>query len=214
MSRKPVNAIKGKQGFQRTGPKSPTPTGGGTSAAAVTSTAASSHSLDGVPASLWQRFKARVRTPVTGAKEELKPGPLGGRRRKMAVAAAALASVSFLAACESDADVASMNLSTAAEQFEIERRIVFFNGITDQYLLEINGKCSVETGDSALAGSLEVTCKTGENEYKKHFLGLSDNVSYFVEQVDGADVSTYNYRVIFKPDVIVPDMEVNTQAVP
>lgn len=110
------------------------------------------------------------------------------------------------AACESDADVAAGNLSKAAEQFEINRRIVFFNGITDQYLLEIQGLCSVETSESALGGSLEVTCKVGPNEYKKHFLGLSDNVSYFVEQVEGVDVSVYRYRVIFKPSVIVPDV--------
>lgn len=112
-----------------------------------------------------------------------------------------------LTACSSDADVASSNLSKAAEQFEINRRIVFFNGITDKYLLEIDGYCSVETTDSALGGSLEVTCKTGDDEFKKHFLGLSDNVSYFVEQIDGANVSTDNYRVIFKPEVIVPDVD-------
>jgi hypothetical protein len=68
----------------------------------------------------------------------------------------------------------------------------------------------VETGDSGLSGSLEVTCKTGSNEYKKHFLGLSDNVSYFVEQMDGTDVSVYRYRVIFKPEAIVPDIDLKT----
>lgn len=131
---------------------------------------------------------------------------------KKVIAVACTAGFAFaLAGCASDADVASENLSKAAEQFEVTRRIVFFNGITDKYLLEVTGRCSVETGNSALAGSLEVTCKTGPNEFKKHFLGLSDNVSYFVEQTEGADVSTYTYRVIYKPDVIVPDMEINTQ---
>lgn len=125
---------------------------------------------------------------------------------------ASLALLPFtLAACASDADVAAENLSRAAEQFEVNRRIVFINGITDEYLLEIQGLCSVETGNSALSGSLEVTCKTGPNTFKKHFLGLSDNVSYLVEQLEAVDVSVYTYRVIFKPDVIVPDVEVNTQ---
>jgi hypothetical protein len=118
-----------------------------------------------------------------------------------------------LSGCSSDADVASSNLSKSAEQFEIDRRVVFFNGITDKYLLEIQGRCSVETGESALGGSLEVTCKVGPSEYKKHFLGLSDNVSYFVEQIEGASVSTYNYRVIFKPDVIIPAIDLETQLV-
>lgn len=112
-----------------------------------------------------------------------------------------------LVGCSSDADVASKNLSKAAEQFEVNRRVVFFNGITDKYLLSIEGRCSVETTDSALGGSLEVTCKLGDGQFKKHFLGLSDNVSYFVEQLEGTNVSVYHYRVIFKPETIVPDID-------
>jgi len=117
--------------------------------------------------------------------------------------AATLLSVIVLAACSTDADVASRNLSVSAEQFEIERRVVFFNGITDAYLLSIEGRCSIEDQGN----QLEVTCKIEENAYKKHFLGLSDNVSYFVEQLETADVSEYRYRVIFKPAVIVPDID-------
>lgn len=130
-------------------------------------------------------------------------------RKIVAAGAAGVVAVS-LAGCASQADLAADNLSKAAEQFEITRRIVFFNGITDTYLLEITGLCSVETADSALAKALEVTCKTGPTEYKKHFLGLSDNVSFFVEQVEGADVSVYTYRVVFRPDQIIPDLEVDT----
>jgi hypothetical protein len=115
--------------------------------------------------------------------------------------------------CSSAADVAAENLSVAAENFEINRRIVFFNGITDKYLLEIQGRCSVESGNSALSDSLEVTCKVGKNAYKKHFLGLSDNVSYLVEQIESVNVSVYNYRVIFKPDVIIPAIDLKTQLV-
>lgn len=109
----------------------------------------------------------------------------------------------IVAGCSTDADVASENLSLAAEQFEIERRVVVFNGITDSYLLSVEGRCSIEDQGN----QLEITCKTGENDYKKHFAGLSDNVSYFVEQLEGADVSEYRYRVIFKPSVIVPDVD-------
>lgn len=123
---------------------------------------------------------------------------------------AALAVIPFsVAACgQSNADVASHNISVEAEQFKVARRIVFFNGITDKYLLTITGYCSVETGNSALAGSLEVTCKTGPNGYKKSFLGLSDNVSYMVQQIDPINVSVNRYKVIFKPSTIVPDIDV------
>ncbi len=107
-----------------------------------------------------------------------------------------------LSAC-SDATMASRNLSKAAEYFEIERRVVFYNGITSEYILSIQGRCSILHG----LAQLEVTCKTGPEAYKKHFLGLSDNVTYFAEQIDSANVSPYHYRVIFKPQTIIPDME-------
>lgn len=108
------------------------------------------------------------------------------------------------AACHSDADVASHNLSKAADQFEIARRIVFYNGITGDYILTIEGLCSL--GNQDHPGELSVTCKVGPDEYKKHFLGLSDNVTYFVEQMVAANVSTYHYRVVFKPSEIIPDV--------
>ena len=115
-----------------------------------------------------------------------------------------IAAIALLAGCSTDANVASRNLSKDAEMFRIDRRVVFFNGITDTYLLSIEGKCSIEDqGDQ-----LEVTCKVGDGEYKKHFLGLSDNVSYFVEQLYSTPSSTYRYKVIFNPSTIVPDVEI------
>lgn len=115
-----------------------------------------------------------------------------------------LTALGGLAAC-TDADVASRNLSRAADQFEVMRRVVFYNGITGDYILSMEGLCSLGNNDSA--GQLTVTCKTGPKEFKKHFLGLSDNVTYFAEQVDGVSVSTYHYRVIFKPQTILPDID-------
>lgn len=127
--------------------------------------------------------------------------------KKYLLILAALSGLGTVAACVPAADVASTNLSRAADNFEINRRIVFYNGITDTYMLTIEGLCSLGNNDSA--GQLTVTCKTGPSEFKKHFLGLSDNVTYFVEQIDGANASAYYYRVIFRPSVIVPDLEVD-----
>lgn len=110
-------------------------------------------------------------------------------------------------ACESDADVASRNISTAADNFEVQRRIVFYNGITNEYILVIEGLCSLGNFDDQ--GELSVTCKTGPGEFKKHFLGLSDNVTYVVEQLHSSSVSTERYRVIFKPEVVIPDLELS-----
>lgn len=123
---------------------------------------------------------------------------------KKIVAGLAVAAVAFGAtACSSDADVASKNTSKAADNFEVNRRIVMFNGITDKYLMEIVGACSIKDESN----QLEVICKTGKDEYKKHFLGLSDNVSYFVEQGEPIKASTSKYRVTFKPSTILPDFD-------
>lgn len=124
--------------------------------------------------------------------------------KKIIIALSAVALVVGLSACSNDADVASKNLSKAADNFEVQRRIVFFNGITDKYLLEIDGLCSLGNHDSA--HQLTVTCKTPTG-YKKHFLGLSDNVSYFVEQQQSKHVSVDHYRVTFKPETVVPDID-------
>jgi len=118
-------------------------------------------------------------------------------------------SAALLAGC-TDAEVASRNLSKAADQFEINRRVVFYNGITGDYMLSIEGLCSLGKGQSS--ESITVTCKTGPKEFKKHFLGLSDNVTYFAEQLGSADVSAYHYRVVFKPQTILPDIDLRTSA--
>lgn len=129
-------------------------------------------------------------------------------KRRIIAALAAIAATVMLAACSgnSKADVASKNLSTAADNFEIQRHIVFFNGITDKYLLEITGLCSLGNNDQPK--ELSVTCKVGPNQYVKHFLGLSDNVSYFVQQIKSKDVSVDHYRVIFRPSTLVPDIQI------
>src|SRR5690625_6097287 len=89
--------------------------------------------------------------------------------------------VVILASC-TESDTVSRNLSKSADSFEVQRRVVFFNGITDEYLLTVEGLCALGNEDSDLR--MTVTCKVGEDEYKKHYLGLSDNVSFFAEQLD------------------------------
>ena len=117
----------------------------------------------------------------------------------------AVTAIMGLTGCDTDADVASKNISQDSDNFKVNRRIVFFNGITDKYLMTIEGKCSIKKDGNDK--QLEVTCKVGDDQYKKHFLGLSDNVTYFVEQVDAANVSPNHYKVTYKPETIVPDIE-------
>ena len=129
---------------------------------------------------------------------------LGGKTmKKTLLCSLALAGSPVVMGGCTDAQIASQNLSRAADNFEILRRVVVLNGITDSYLLSIEGYCSIlDQGRQ-----LEVTCRTASGDFVKHFLGLSDNVTYFAEQVASARVSTHHYRVVFKPQTIIPDID-------
>lgn len=122
-----------------------------------------------------------------------------------AVAITLALAFSATACMDDDATVASQNVSKAADNFEVNRRIVMFNGITDKYLMEIQGVCSI-TRDVE-EQQLEVICKVGKDRYVKDFFGLSDNVSYFVEQGEPVKASAYHYRKTFKPQSILPDVD-------
>ena len=117
---------------------------------------------------------------------------------------APVAALALTVAGCSAADVASSNISQDSDNFRVHRRVGFVNGITDEYLLEIEGLCSIK--DSK--GQLEVTCKVGDDQYKKHFLGLSDNVTYVVEQLEPSTEDVYHYKVVFRPETILPDINV------
>lgn len=107
-----------------------------------------------------------------------------------------------LLGCDDDAQYASRNVSKDADNFKVKRRIVFYNAILDKYIFEMQGNCSI-TAD-AQDRQLEVICQTGENQYKKHYLGYSNNVTYVVEQLDYHEASKYHYKIVFKPESIMP----------
>ncbi len=113
----------------------------------------------------------------------------------------------MLSACDDPAKVARQNLIRAADNFEINRRITFINGITNQAMLVVEGYCSIEIRPTVL----EVICKTGRGQFKRHHLGLATTVSYMSEQLDPQPASTFRYRVTFNPTVIIPDIRMNNQ---
>ena len=132
-------------------------------------------------------------------------------RTRIRAAVLALAVVLALTACDSEADTTSQNLSQAADNFEVNRRITFVNGITDKYLLTIEGLCSIkDSKEDNSKGQLEVTCKVGDGQYKRHTLGLSDNVTYVVEQLDASAVDAYHYRIVYRPETLIPDIDLRT----
>lgn len=115
---------------------------------------------------------------------------------------AGLLSLLLVSGCSSDATVVTENIKRDAEQFKVIRRIIFMNNITGEYLFQAEGNCSVETNNEA--SRLELTCKVGEDKYKVHYFGLSDNTSYIVEQMEWKESNKYKYTIIFKPESIVP----------
>lgn len=110
-----------------------------------------------------------------------------------------------LTACD-DSEVATRNLIKAADNFEVNRRIVFYNGITDTYMLEIEGRCSIDLNQNNTA--FNVICDVGNGNYKRHTLVLSDNVTAFVEQIEPNKISKNFYRVTFKPLTIIPNIDI------
>lgn len=108
-----------------------------------------------------------------------------------------------LTGCPDDASVAKQNMNKAADNFEISRRVVMFNSISNTIMMVTEGKCSVEAGTLRTS----VICKVGPGQYIRNFYGKSDNTVYFVEQMEPVPVNVYHYRRTFKPQTIIPDID-------
>lgn len=127
--------------------------------------------------------------------------------KKLALTLLAVAAgATVLSGCTSEADTANENLSKAAENFEVPRRIVGLNGITDEVLFAVEGFCSIEN-DGA---KLDVICKNPDGSVERTTLGLSDNVTYVSTQTGGKKVDLFKPRVIFRPETIIPDFDLST----
>jgi len=130
------------------------------------------------------------------------------KKKILALVALGLA-VTSLAAC-SDADTVSRNLSKDADNFKVWRQIVLYNGITDKYILEIDGYCSIGNDDET--DRVNVTCKVNDgndsNSYTKDIYFKSDNTMVFEHQVAGVHESPDHYKVVLKPETVIPGIEV------
>lgn len=126
--------------------------------------------------------------------------------KKIIVSAIALAGALALSACGgSNAQTTNENLSKAADNFEIQRKIVGINGITNTIAFEVEGRCSINDQGN----QLEVTCKHSNSDYRKHMIGLANNVFYVAEQLDPIDVSEYHTRIEIRPEALLPEFNLN-----
>jgi hypothetical protein len=103
---------------------------------------------------------------------------------------------------QTNAKTASDNLSVAADNFEVQRKIVGINTRTDKYLFYVEGRCSIER-----QGDLVVTCKHGESDFRKHYIGQATDVAWVATQEAPVKVSEYHTRIILKPEGIIPNIE-------
>lgn len=109
--------------------------------------------------------------------------------------------------CGSQADTVSKNISKEAEKFNVQRRIIGVNGITDKVEFLAEGRCSIEGDGLGNLNALIVTCKQGPGDYRKHYVGMSDNMFFISTQLKGINVSEYRTKFILKPQGIIPDLD-------
>lgn len=107
-----------------------------------------------------------------------------------------------LSACGTEASKVSYNLSKQANNFNDVRQITVINCLQGDVLFQMTGKMSI-TADRA-DNQLEIVVEDENGEYKKHFIGLSDNVTYVVEDITAVDVSKYKYTLNFNPKMWIP----------
>ena len=93
-----------------------------------------------------------------------------------------------------EAENVNYNLSQAADNFEVVRKITVYNARTDMIVMEMEGLMSLSNNG---ASELVVTCRTGENEYKKNYVYLNNYVIYVVEDITGTVTDPYHYKVHF-----------------
>ncbi len=110
--------------------------------------------------------------------------------------------MTVMTGCESEAEKVSYNLSQEADNFNDIRQITVINCLQGDVLFQMTGKMSI-TADTE-DNQLEIIVEDENGEYKKHFIGLSDNVTYVVEDITSADVSKYKYTLNFNPNMWIP----------
>lgn len=108
----------------------------------------------------------------------------------------------LLTGCETQANKVSYNLSKEADNFNDVRQLTVINCLQGDVLFQMTGKMSisVDTTDR----QLEIIVENENGEYSKHFVGLSDNVTYTVEDISSGKVDKYKYTLNFNPKMWFP----------
>lgn len=136
------------------------------------------------------------------------------KRTAVAVLAASLA-VAGLTACESAADVANDNLTKAAENFEVPRRIIGINTrFPDKPLFEVTGYCSYETNGDTIEAICATNGANRRESISRTTLGKAADVTFVSTQLEGVKVDFFKPRIIFRPETIIPNYDLSTSINP
>lgn len=122
-------------------------------------------------------------------------------KKKIAALASCVLIAGMFVGC-TQAERASYNLSKEADNFNDVRRLTVINCLQGDVLFQMEGRMSI-TADVD-DNQLEIIVENGEDDYSKHFVGLSDNVTYVIEDVEGADVENTKYTLNFNPEMWIP----------
>ena len=124
-------------------------------------------------------------------------------KKKIMLVVMAIVLAATLIACSESSRV-SHNLSKEADNFNVVRQLTVINCIEGDVLFQMTGKMSI-TADTT-DNQLEIIVENEDGSYVKHFVGLSDNVTYVVEDLNlGRNkVEKYKYTLNFNPDMWIP----------
>lgn len=126
------------------------------------------------------------------------------KKKLLSLLLAGTIAVSILTGC-TEAERVSKNLKQEADNFNLFRRVVVVNVMSDKILFELDGYFSINVDEDE--NQLEITCEVGNGVYKKHFIGLSEMVTYTVEDLSGAVVDKYHYEIHYLPEGNVIDFK-------
>lgn len=124
------------------------------------------------------------------------------KRRVFIILMVVMMAIVCLTGCETEVERVSYNLSQEADNFNDVRQLTVINCLKGDVLFQMTGKMPI-TADTA-DNQLEVIVEDENGDYKKHFIGLSDNVTYVVEDITSGDVSKYHYTLNFNPSMWLP----------
>jgi outer membrane lipoprotein-sorting protein len=123
-------------------------------------------------------------------------------KKKLMITMVTIFTLFTLTGCGSEASRVSQNLSQEADNFNVVRQLTVINCIQGETLFQMTGKMSIKADTSDK--QLEVTVENSDGSYQKHFIGLSDNVTYVVEQKNYKNIDKYKYTLNYNPKMWIP----------